>query len=151
MEYDNFRQLLSQSPELSGLDETTASELFWRCQEETLPEGTVIYQEGAPLDYTFGIVLSGDLIVEKGGSILGGILEHQIFGEMAYFTNERERTATIRVGSPLAVVLKFKLNAEELASPPLAALRAALGMQTWNRFVNTSQSGSEYPEVQHWT
>lgn len=151
MEYDDFKRLLNESPELSGLDEASMAELFWRCHEESLPEGAVIYQEGAALDDTFGIVLSGDLIVEKGGSILGGILEQQMFGEMAYFTNQRQRTATIRVGSPTAVVLKIKLGSKELSSAHFAAVRTALGLQTWNRFVNTSQSGTEYPEAsQSW-
>jgi len=151
MEYNEFRNIWNESPELAGLDETMASGLFWRCEEQTLPEGAVIYQEGAPLDFTFGLLLSGDLIVEKASSILGGIFERQIFGEMAYFTNERTRTATIRVGSLQAIVLKFTLTSEELSSPAFSTLRTALELQTWDRFVNTSQSGSEYPEViHHW-
>jgi Cyclic nucleotide-binding domain len=152
MEYNDFRDKLNESPELAGLHDAVASGLFWRREELTLSEGAVIYQEGAPLDFTFGLLLSGDLIVEKAGSILGGIFEQQVFGEMAYFTNERTRTATIRVGSPQAVVLKFTLTSEELSSPAFSTLRTALELQTWNRFVNTSQSGSEYPEViNHWT
>jgi hypothetical protein len=152
MEYNDFRDTLNESSELAGLDETLASGLFWRCEEETLAEGAIIYEEGAPLDYTFGVVVSGDLIVEKGGAILGGIFERQIFGEMAYFTNERARTATIRVGSQQAVVLKFTLTSEELSSPDFSTLRTALELQTWDRFVNTTQSGAEYPEVIHyWT
>src|SRR5262245_16945566 len=118
MEYNEFRDILNGSPELAGLDDALASGLFWRREEQTLAVGAVIYQEGAPLDFTFGLLVSGDLIVEKGGLILGGIFERQIFGEMAYFTNERMRTATIRVGSPKAVVLKFTLTSEELSSPP---------------------------------
>jgi len=80
--------------------------MHWRRASSGGARGTnpfrrvVIYREGAPLDFTFGVLVSGDLIVEKGGSILGGIFERQIFGEMAYFTNERMRTATVRVGSP---------------------------------------------------
>jgi hypothetical protein len=152
MEYNEFRDKLNESPELAGLDDAVASGLFWRREELTLSEGAVIYQQGAPLDFTFGLLVSGDLIVEKDGLILGGVFEHQVFGEMAYFTNERTRTATIRVGSPQALVLKFTLTSEELSSPPFATLRTALELQTWNRFVNTSQSGSEYPEVIHnWT
>jgi CRP-like cAMP-binding protein len=147
MEYIEFRDILNESCELAGLDETLAASLFWRCEEQTLPEGAVIYHEGAPLDFTFGLLLSGDLIVEKGGSILGGIFERQIFGEMAYFTNEHTRTAAIRVGSLQAIVLKFTLTSEELRSPAFSTLCAALELQTWDRFVNTSQSGAEYPQV----
>jgi len=152
MEYNDFRDTLNESSELAGLDETLAAGLFWRCEEEILAEGAVIYEEGAPLDFTFGMVVSGDLIVEKGGTILSGIFERQIFGEMAYFTNERTRTATIRVRSLQAIVLKFTLTSEELSSPAFSTLRTALELQTWDRFVNTSQSGSEYPEmVHHWS
>lgn len=149
MEYNDFRDALNESPELAGLDETLAGGLFWRCEEEILTEGAVIYQEGAPLDFTFGLLVSGDLIVEKGGAILGGIVERQLFGEMAYFTNKRARSATIRVGSPRAVVLKFTLTLEELCNPVFSTLRTALELQTWERFVNTSQSGAEYPELIH--
>jgi CRP-like cAMP-binding protein len=150
MEYNYFRDSLNESPELAGLDETLAAALFWRCEEETLAEGAVVYRESTPLDFTFGLLLSGDLIVEKGGSILGGIFERQIFGEMAYFTNERTRTATIRVGSPRALILKFTLTLEELTSAAFSTLRTALELQTWQRFVDTSQSGAEYPEVLHY-
>ena len=149
MEYNDFRDALNESPELAGLDEGLAGGLFWRCEEETLTEGAVIYQEGAPLDFTFGLLVSGDLIVEKGGAILGGILERQLFGEMAYFTEKRTRSATIRVGSPEAVALKFTLTLDELSKPVFSTLRTVLELQTWERFVNTSQSGMEYPEVIH--
>ena len=149
MEYNDFRDALNETPELAGLDERLVKGLFWRCEEQTLGEGAPIYEERAPLDFTFGLVVSGDLIVEKGGRILGGIFERQIFGEMAYFTNERTRTATIRVGSCQAVVLKFTLTLEELTSPAFSTLRTALELQTWDRFVDTSQSGAEYPEMIH--
>src|SRR5215469_1131300 len=99
MDYNDFTDALNETPELAGLDERLAAGLFWRCEEETLTEGAIIFEEGAPLDFTFGLLVSGDLIVEKGGAILGGIFERQLFGEMAYFTNNRARTATIRVGS----------------------------------------------------
>ena len=149
MEYNDFRDAVNESPELAGLDESLAGGLFWRCEEENLTEGEVVYEEGAPLDFTFGLLLSGDLIVEKGGAILGGIFERQLFGEMAYFTEKRARSATIRVGSPRAVALKFTLTLEELSNPAFSTLRTALELQTWERFVNTSQSGMEYPEVIH--
>jgi hypothetical protein len=151
MEYNDFRNIVNESPELGRLDETSATSLFWRGEEETLAQGAIIYEEGAPLDFTFGLLLAGDLIVERHGAILGGIFERQIFGEMAYFTNERERTATIRVGSSQALLMRFTLTSEELSSPAFSSLRAALELQTWDRFVNTSQSGSEYPEmIHHW-
>jgi hypothetical protein len=45
--------------------------------------------------------------------------------------------------------MKFTLTSEELSSPVFSSLRTVLELQTWDRFVNTSQSGSEYPEMIH--
>jgi hypothetical protein len=140
MEYNDIKECLMVCPALAGLDETATAALFWRGEEQTLEEGEIIYAESQPLDHTFCLLLSGDLVVERGGEIIGGIGERQIFGEMAYFTNRHTRTATIRVGSDKAVVLKFQLTPEELASAPFSALKKCLERQTWNRFVNTSQA-----------
>jgi len=77
---------------------------------------------------------------EKGGTIIGGIWERQIFGEMAYFTRQQSRTATVRVGSMEAVILKFQLTPAELSSAPFSTLKRYLGLHTWDRFVSTSQT-----------
>ena len=142
MRYNDIKRVLSECPDLAGLDENSAADLFWRGEEQTLREGQVVYAEGTPLDDTFGLLLSGDLIIERGGTILGGISEQQLFGEMAYFNNECARTATVRVGSPHAVILKFHLSPAELRSARFSALRQFLALHTWNKFVHTSQSGA---------
>ncbi len=139
MDYEEVKQILSRCPDLTGLDEAATAALFWLGEERTLREGEVIYAEGDKLDNTFCLLLSGDLIVEKAGVIIGGIWEHQIFGEMAYFTRERQRTATLRVGSTRAVILKFQLAPAELSSARFSTLRRYLGLHTWDRFVSTSQ------------
>ena len=69
-----------------------------------------------------------------------GQSEQQIFGEMAYFTSLHARTATVRVGSPEAVILKFQLTPAEFASAPFFGLKRYLGLQAWNRFVSNSQA-----------
>src|SRR5438477_13001839 len=102
MEYNDIKRSLRTCPDLAGLDEAAAAALLWRGEELTLEYGALIYEEGTALDNTFCLLLSGDLIVEKAGEIVGGILEQQLFGEMAYFTNRQARTATVRVGSPEA-------------------------------------------------
>src|SRR5205807_7955880 len=126
-------------PELAGLDELAAALLFWSAEQEALEGGTVIYAEGDKLDGTFCLLLAGSLVVEKGGVVIGEIAEQQIFGEMAYFTNPHSRTATVRVASPDALILKMQLAPAELSNAGLAALKRYLGLQAWNRFVNTSQ------------
>ena len=140
MEYKEVKECLMTCPDLAGLDEACAAALFWRGCEKTLEGGAVVYAESEKLDGSFCLLLSGDLIVERAGEILGGISERQIFGEMAYFTDQQARNATIRVGSPLAAVLKFHLTSHELASPQFAALKRCLSRQTWDKFVHNSQT-----------
>ena len=140
MEYNEVKQCLMACPDLAGLDEACAAALFWRGLEQTLEAGAVVYAESEKLDGSFCLLLFGDLILEKAGEILGGVSERQIFGEMAYFTDQQARNATIRVGSPVAVILKFHLTSDELASPQFAALKRCLSLQTWDKFVNNSQA-----------
>jgi len=147
MNYNDVKRALLQCPDLPGIDDASAVALFWLGEAQTLEEGTIIYAEGDKLDHTFCLLLSGDLIVEKGGTIIGGISEQQIFGEMAYLTNRRARTATVRVGSPQAAILKFQLAPGELDGPQFSGLRKCLEMHTWNRFVSTSQCPSECEEM----
>jgi len=142
MEYNEVKRLLTECPDLAALDETSAADLFWRAQELTFSEGDTIYAEGSPLDQTFCLLLSGELVAEKDGMITGNIYESQIFGEMAYFTNQSVRNASVRVSSPRAVILQFHLTPAELGGAQLAGLRRCLFLRTWNRFVSTSQSGS---------
>ena len=140
MDNNEIERYLLTCPDLAGLDEAILSELFWRGTIQTLEAGTVVYAEGAPLDNTFGLLISGALIIERGGVILGGIFEHQAFGEMAYFNHEHTRTATIRVGSPVAVIVKIRMTAEELRSEKFLGLSKCLALQTWQKFVHTAQN-----------
>lgn len=79
MEYSEVKKVLGQCPDLQGLDEGASAALLWRGEECTLSEGEVIYVEGEKLDGTFCLLLSGDVIIEKAGEIIGGIWEQQIF------------------------------------------------------------------------
>ena len=140
MEYSEVKRILAECPDLRGLDEGASTALFWRGEVSALGEGEVIYVEGEKLDGTFCLLLSGDVIIEKAGEIIGGIWEPQVFGEMAYFTRHQARTATVRVGSPEAVIVKFRLSPTELRSARFSTLRKCLGLHTWDRFVSTSQT-----------
>jgi len=139
MKYNDIKQFLLGSTDLAGLDDQAIAALFWRGEEQTFDGGAVIYAEGATLDDTFCLLVAGELVVEKGGEVVGSIFEGQIFGEMAYFTNQKVRTATVRAGAQ-ALVLKFRLTQAEMRSTSFSALKKALARQTWEKFVNASQS-----------
>ena len=147
MHHDQVKERLLESPDLAGLDDLSTAELVWRAEVQTFQHGEVIYAEGCSLDHTFCLLLSGDVLVESGGDITCGLVEGQVFGEMAYFTNQRVRTATIRVGSEIAEVLRFRLTPAELHTEGLSALRRFLFMRTWNRFVSTSQHACTMEEA----
>jgi Cyclic nucleotide-binding domain len=140
MEHNDVKQVLVTCSDLAGLDESSIALLLWRAQQLTLPAGTTIYAEGAPFDDTFCLLLSGSLSVDRDGVGLGDICDQKIFGEMAYFNTGHTRTATVRVNSPEVSILKFQLNAAELASPPFLDLKRYLGRQAWDRFVSNSQT-----------
>jgi hypothetical protein len=140
MEYNDLKQALLGCSDLAGLDESSIALLLWRAQHLTVPAGVAIYTEGDSFDETFCLLLSGFLSIERGEVVLGEIPDRQIFGEMAYFTRLHARTATVRVASPEATVLKFELTPAELGSLPFFALKRYLGLQAWDRFVSNSQN-----------
>jgi len=147
MKFNEIKQAMAQCSDLAGLDNESLADLCWRAEEQVYQHGEVIYEEADPMDQTFCLLLQGDVIVEKGGAILAGIFEGQIFGEMAFFINEGRRTATIRTGSAEAVILKFRLEARELESNRLATLKKCLSLRTWDRFVSVTQNASECDEM----
>jgi hypothetical protein len=138
-EFNEVKRCLLRCPEVTGLDEGTAAALFWRGEAQTSVEGQIIYAEGTMLDNTFCVLLSGQLLVEKAGEVIIGITEGEVFGEMAYFTDRKTRTATVRVASPQAAIFKFRLTPKELADARFSALRRSLALQTWDKFVSASQ------------
>lgn len=139
MEYAEVKQRFSNCPDLTELDAAPTALLLWRSDEVVFREGETIYEEGTRLDDTFCLLLSGELLVEKAGTQVGQISEGQIFGEMAFFSPEHTRTATVRVGSAEAAVLKIQLSPEELATARLSALKKYLGLRAWERFVSDAQ------------
>jgi signal-transduction protein with cAMP-binding, CBS, and nucleotidyltransferase domain len=147
MKFNDIKQAMAQCPDFAGLDNESMADLLWRAEEQVYLQGEVIYAEADPLDHTFCLLLQGDLIVEKSGSILAGVFEGQIFGEMAFFINEGRRTATVRAGSAEAVILKFRLESHELQNRRLAALKKCLSLRTWDRFVSVTQNASECDEM----
>jgi len=131
MEYTDVKQRFASCPDLTELDAGPSALLLWRSEEVVFREGETIYAEGTRLDNTFCLLLSGELV--------GQISEGQIFGEMAFFAPQHARTATVRVSSPEATVLRIQLSPEELATHRLAALKKYLGLEAWERFVSDAE------------
>jgi len=146
MNFNEIKQAMAQSSDLAGLDNESMADLLWRAAEEVYQQGDVIYQETDCMDHTFCLLLEGDLIIEKGGTILAGVFEGQIFGEMAFFINEGRRTATVRAGSN-STILRFRIASTELESNRLAALKQCLSHRTWDRFVSVTQNAAECDEM----
>jgi hypothetical protein len=137
MEYNEVKRLFKECPDLAGMDADSAASLLWRAEEQTLEAGEIIYWEGVKLDNTFGLLLSGELAVERTGETIRTVTEQHVFGEMAYFSQHRVRNATIRVISPHAVILKFDLSPADLGSAAFTSLRQCLAHQTVTRFKDT--------------
>src|SRR5438876_7814365 len=131
MEFNKCKQLFRNCPDLKGLEESVYALLFWRGEERTFASGDVIYAEGSPLDDTFCFLELGELVVEKGGRVVGQITESRIFGEMAYLTRLRERTATVRVNAPEVRVFQIQLTSDEMITPQFSALKSYLGLHDW--------------------
>ena len=140
MEYRDIKKIVRSCRDLKAFDEAVISLLFWRGDEKSLKAGTIIYAESSQLDDTFCVLVSGELVVEKSGRVVGQIADGQIFGEMAYFTPLHRRTATVRVGAAPATILQIQLTREELATPAFSSMKRQLGVQAWDRFVSSSQS-----------
>jgi hypothetical protein len=142
MEYNEVKQILEACPDLSGLEDWALAFLLWRGEEKRFDADGVVYTEGTKLDDSFCLQLSGAMLVEKQGAIIGEITCGHIFGEMAYFSRWHKRSVTVRCGTSQASVLKIHLTLEELESAEFSALRTNLGHHAWDRFVNTSESVS---------
>ena len=139
MEFNELKQCFMRSPELSALDDASRAFLLSRGEEVSLEPGAVVYAQGAKLDDTFCVLLRGEVWVEKKGTLVGTIPPNQVFGEMAYFTPEHSRTATVRAGDDGATVLKVALTAADLHGGRFEGLKEYLGRQAWVRFVSDSQ------------
>jgi CRP-like cAMP-binding protein len=136
MNYNDAKQILIQCPGLSELDELSQAFLLRHGDEMIFNAGEIIYAEGAELDDSFCILLSGSVAVEKGGKVVAESARNHVFGDMAYFSPRHKRSATVRVTSPQAAVLKISLPSGSLGSPPYASLKKHLALQPWKRPVD---------------
>ena len=139
MDFNEVQTLFRASPDLEGLDTVSRGTLLLRGECRSFPAGKNIYTERAPLDDSFCLLLSGTVLIERAWKVLAQTKEHRIFGEMAYFTHGKERTATVRAVTDTVEVLVFHLSSEDLASKHFSELKKFLGVQAWERFVSSSQ------------
>ncbi len=142
MEYHAVKDIVRTCPILEGLSEDVRASIFWHGEERQVAPGEVVYEQDTELDDTFCLLLDGAMLVEQKGREIGQIQPPQAFGEMAFFTTLRARTATVRAGSRGATFLRIRLKPEILGEPSHAELKRHLGVQAWDRFVNTSQAGT---------
>jgi hypothetical protein len=138
MNYNDIQRYLEACPGLAGIDPVSAGNLFWRAENQTLKEGEVLFQQGVKLDNTFDLLLSGELAVERSGEPIGTLTREQIFGETACCSYFRIQNSTVRVNSPQAVILKFRMSPTELGSRGFFTLRGCLA----NLVLNMARSPS---------
>jgi hypothetical protein len=136
MNYNEVKRILIECPALSGLDYVSQGFLLRHGDETIFSAGEIIYGQGTKLDDTFCILLSGSVAIEKGGRVVADTSKSHVFGEMAYFSSLRQRTATVRATSPETSVLRIRLPSENLDSPLFASLKKHFAVQPWTRPVD---------------
>jgi serine/threonine protein kinase len=77
-----------------GFSDADIWELIRACTWQTFSPGQSIIREG-DMDNSFYIVLSGVVIIEKGGSVVNILQEGDCFGEMGYLTRARRIASAI--------------------------------------------------------
>lgn len=133
MDYNDVKRIVIQCREVSGLDEVSQAFLLRHGDEIVFDTGEIIYAEGAELDDSFCVLLSGSVAIERGGKVVAETSTSHIFGDMAYFFPPYNRTATVRATSPGTAVLKVELRRADLSSLRFTSLKTVLGRQRWNR------------------
>ena len=87
--------------------ETTLAELAPLMQEEEVEQDTVIFEENEPGDCMY-IILSGQIKIHKGKTLLAVLNEKEVFGELSLLDAEtRSATATAKTDCVL-----FKIDQE---------------------------------------
>lgn len=82
---------------------------------ETHDKGESIIVEGE-MDESFFIIVSGEVVVTKGGKALGKLVEGDCFGEMGYL-NKTMRTATVTSDKGVAVMRVNSTLIEQASMP----------------------------------
>ncbi len=140
MNFNLVKAAVEACTEVQGLEaEAFVPLLLYRGTAVSLTRAATVYVEATPLDSTFCILVDGRLEVLRGGAVVGTIEGYRVFGEMAYFTAAKTRTATIRVASATADVLRITMTPDELNQPRMEKLVRRLGIEAWDRFIESSR------------
>jgi hypothetical protein len=134
MEYTPLKHIFDHCPELAGLSEEMKARLWARGRNVIHPAQMVIYAEGTLMDNTFCLLLSGKVKVKRAGKLIGPIHEGYLFGELAYITKNKTRTATVYVVDGQAEILVFDITNNELQSSKYAELHSLLTELAWDKF-----------------
>jgi CRP-like cAMP-binding protein len=89
----------------SGVDEQLIDRLARSAELKPASPGVVLAREGAS-GYTFFVILSGTVEVERGGTFLETLGPGDFFGEMAILGGSR-RNATVTASSPVELLVLF--------------------------------------------
>ncbi len=102
--------------ELSSDELTELTEQVW---VEKHPAGEVIEREGEPADALFLLVSGGVDVIKKSGQFLAYLGPSGFFGEMALFSDEGVRSATVDAAeAPRCVVLSKDFVHRFCEEPP---------------------------------
>ena len=137
MEYPAVKTALKKA--LPGIADDALALLFWRGDELTFNQGDVVYREGSELDRTVAILLAGELSIVQGNETIAQISDPICFGEVGFFGTQKKRTATVRVSSHKATILRLEIDPEELKAGPLSELGKILKARAWETVVQDSQ------------
>lgn len=111
MDADLKKQRLKTVDFLSYLPETTIERLIEECKEVCLKEGETLFKEN-DLGETMYVILSGEVSVYKGNTLLAERGAGHYFGEMALIESEK-RSATIKAKED---TLLIEINKEHFFS-----------------------------------
>lgn len=137
MEYSKAKAAVRQT--LRGVSEDALARLFWRAEEVSFKQGEEIYREGAEVDRSMAILVEGQLTILQGGEQIGLMAEPVCFGEVAFFGTRQKRTATVRVSSSAATILRLEIDPEELKSGPFSEIGRILKARAWETVVQDSK------------
>lgn len=113
MNLDGYRKRVLEIPMVQALSPDLKSRLgmilLWIAHEVEVPAGEVVYAQGADDENTGCVLLDGAVEISIEGQPVKTCSAPEIFGEMKQFTNDQQRTATVRVVSD-ATMLRFYWN-----------------------------------------
>jgi HEAT repeat protein len=86
--------ILKQVSIFASTSEEFLADLASLMEEIRVEAGSDIITEGTEPSYLY-VVLEGELVVKQGGHVLAELGANEVFGEMSFFLDEKEHTATV--------------------------------------------------------